>query len=271
MVSKYYEKGEMRSAKVHELFSAIAVRYDRINDLQSFGLHRIWKRRMELLACPKHGTLALDLCCGTGDVALAMARSGADVVGVDFVNPMLSLARSRARSGGFEQKCNGFNSEPQRSNQGRGQKSSTSANSTAGSIVFIQGDALRIPIADDQFDVVTMSYGLRNLANFKSGLSEAHRVLKPGGRFVILDFGKPGNAVWRKIYFAYLGFLVPFFGRVFCNDADAYAYILESLHHYPGQKSVAEMLTGCGFEKTETINLLGGVMSLVYGTKTAKG
>ena len=223
---------------------------------------------MERLACPQHGTVALDVCCGTGDVALAMARAGADVVGVDFVNPMLSLARSRARAGGFEQRCDGFEFQPQPSNQGRLEKTSPCANGAGGSIAFVQADALRIPVANDQIDVVTMSYGLRNLANFRGGLSEAHRVLKPGGRFVILDFGKPGNAVWRKIYFGYLGLLVPFFGRVFCSDADAYAYILESLHHYPGQESVAEMLTGCGFEKTRTINILGGVMSLVYGTKT---
>ena len=271
MVSKYYAKGEMRAAKVHELFSAIAERYDRINDLQSFGLHRVWKRRMERLACPKQGSVALDLCCGTGDVALAMARAGADVVGVDFVNPMLSLARSRARAGGFTQRCEGFGSEPRQSGQSGFEKTWACANSSGGSIVFIQGDALRIPIASDQVDVVTISYGLRNLADFRGGLNEAHRVLKPGGRFLILDFGKPRNPVWRRIYFGYLGLIVPIFGRIFCKDADAYSYILESLHHYPGQESVATMLADCGFEKTGTIDLLGGVMSLVYGMKQDNG
>ncbi len=237
MGNKYYEPGEQRARKVNDLFARIAKRYDLINDLQSFGLHRYWKRRLLALAHPQPGERALDLCCGTGDVAFALARKGATVDGLDFSEPMLAVARERQ------------------------------ARENRTKVTFTQGDAQQTPYADATFEVVTISYGLRNLASFEGGLAEMWRVAKPGGRLLVLDFGVPDNALWRSFYFAYLKCLVPVFGRLFCGDADTHAYILESLKHYPAQRGVAAEMQKLNCRNIQIINLLGGMMSINYGEK----
>jgi demethylmenaquinone methyltransferase/2-methoxy-6-polyprenyl-1,4-benzoquinol methylase len=236
MTNKFYQPGEERAAKVGQLFATIARRYDRINDIQSFGLHRLWKRRVLRLTRIRPGERALDLCCGTGDITFALAKNHADVTGLDFSEPMLQVAR---------EKCAAFN-----------------AKFPSGKIQFIQGDAQRIPFPDNSFDVLTIGYGLRNLADLDAGLRDMLRVAKPGGRFVALEFGKPANALWRAIYFGYLKFMLPIFGKIFCGNSAAYAYILESLNHYPAQHAVADKLTQLGWQNVRVINLMGGVMSI---------
>jgi demethylmenaquinone methyltransferase/2-methoxy-6-polyprenyl-1,4-benzoquinol methylase len=231
MANPFYQPGARRADQVRALFRAIARRYDLINDLQSLGLHRRWKRRLVGLAQLGPGQHALDVCCGTGDVALALARTGAEVTGLDFSPEMLAVARRRA------------------------QVSNTPVD-------LVQGDALALPFADATFDAVTISYGLRNLADFAAGVGEMARVLRPGGRLVVLDFGKPAHRVWRAVYFAYLRVAVPLFGWVFAGRADAYAYILESLCHYPDQAGVAELLRRQGLERVRVVELLGGAMAL---------
>jgi demethylmenaquinone methyltransferase/2-methoxy-6-polyprenyl-1,4-benzoquinol methylase len=241
MGNRYYVEGPARAAGVRDLFARIAPRYDRINDLQSFGLHRVWKDRLVRLAEPAPGRRALDLCCGTGDVAFALAAAGADVVGLDFSEPMLAVARRR---------------QPEQASR-----------AGAGPVKFLQGDALALPFPDATFDVVTISYGLRNLADLDGGLREMLRVLRPGGRALVLDFGKPDHALWRALYFAYLRRVVPLFGRWFCGDAATHAYILESLQKYPGQRGVEERMRATGFVETRIVNLLGGVMSINVGRR----
>lgn len=238
MGSGYYQTGEQRAERVNDLFAAIAPRYDLINDLQSFGLHRWWKRRLLQLAAVKPGDSALDLCCGTGDVAFALAAAGARTTGVDFSAPMLAVAEARKAKAGELQ-----------------------------GLVFLQGDALRLPFPDAHFEVVTISYGLRNLASVEAGLREMWRVLKPGGRLLVLDFGKPDNAAWRVAYFAYLRIAVPVFGRIFCRNAAAYAYILESLQHYPAQRGVDGMVRALGAPDPQIVSFLGGVMSINVAVK----
>jgi len=240
MANKFYQTGVARAAKVSDLFAAIAPRYDLINDWQSLGLHRWWKRRLVRLAHPRSGERALDLCCGSGDIALRLADAGMLVTGLDFSAPMLAVANERRRR---------------------------AAHSGSASPVFILGDALSVPFPDNHFDTVTISYGLRNLASVEQGLKEMLRVAKPGGRVLVLDFGKPENAFWRTIYFAYLRVCVPVFGKVFCGDSQAYAYILESLLHYPAQRGVEAKMRELGFEQVRTVNLLGGMMSINYGEK----
>ncbi|HSH93943.1 MAG TPA: class I SAM-dependent methyltransferase, partial [Roseimicrobium sp.] len=134
--------------------------------------------------------------------------------------------------------------------------------------VFLQGDALHLPFPDAHYNVITISYGLRNLADFDGGIREMWRVLKPGGRLLVLDFGKPDNALWRGLYFTYLRCFVPIFGWLFAGDAKAYAYILESLKHYPAQRGVEEMFRKLGGEKVRTLNFMGGVMSINYAEKS---
>ena len=238
MSDNYYDPGDKRAAKVDALFSSIACRYDLINDVQSFGLHRLWKRRLIRMAGLQPGARALDLCCGTGDVTFAMSRAGAQATGLDFNAAMLKVARERRNAGEGGDTCE-----------------------------FLQGDALNLPFADNHFDVVSISYGLRNLASFEQGLSEMRRVTRPDGKLLILDFGVPGFAPWRWGYFAYLRLATPLFGKIFTGDSAAYSYILESLKNYPAQRGVAKLLEESGCRNVRTFNLLGGVMSIHESSK----
>jgi demethylmenaquinone methyltransferase/2-methoxy-6-polyprenyl-1,4-benzoquinol methylase len=238
----FYAPGEQRAAKVNDLFAAIAQRYDLLNDLQSFGLHRRWKRRVIELAAVKPGDRALDLCCGTGDLALALAQRGAEVTALDFSKAMLAVAEDRRREKFKSQISN---------------------------LKFLEGDALQIPFPDNSFDIVTVGYGLRNLTSWEKGLDEMNRVAKPGGRLIVLDFGKPPKAIWRAAYFAYLKSFVPLLGWIFCGNAQAYAYILESLRHYPAQSVVAEKMRELKLANVRVINLLGGAMAINHAGKPA--
>ncbi len=244
MANKYYEPGPQRAEKVGDLFATIAPRYDLINDLQSFGLHRRWKQRLVQLANPRPGERALDLCCGTGDVSFGLARRGAQVVGLDFSEPMLKVARRRCAD-----------------------RASDRAPGPAWRPHFLQGDAQQVPFPDNSFDIVTVSYGLRNLPSWKRGLGEMQRVARSGGRLLVLDFGKPEQPAWRALYFGYLRAWVPLFGRLFCGDAQTHAYILESLLPYPAQQGVAAEMRQLGCRDVALVSLLGSVMTINYGVK----
>jgi len=233
--------GDQRATKVNDLFARIARRYDILNDLQSFGLHRNWKRRVIKLARVAPGHRALDLCCGTGDLAFALTRHGAETIGLDFSAQMLEVAARRNR---------GIN--PQ---------------TTVRNPQFLQGDAQQIPFPDNSFDIVTVGYGLRNLSSWERGLDEICRVARPGARIIVLDFGKPANALWRSLYFTHLKMSVPLMGWLFCGDASAYAYILESLKHYPAQLAVADKMRRLKLANVQVLNLLGGAMAINYGEK----
>tara|TARA_B100000959_G_scaffold62285_1_gene65683 strand:- start:316 stop:1116 length:801 start_codon:yes stop_codon:yes gene_type:complete len=234
MAGGYFSSEATRAERVQELFDTIAPRYDLINDLQSLWLHRHWKNRLVKLADPSEGQHALDLCCGTGDIAFALAQRGAEVTGIDFSQPMLDQATAR-------------NSESK--------------------VTFLQGDALDTKQPENHFDLVTIAYGLRNLTSFEGGLREMHRVVKPGGKLLVLDFGKPPFAPWRWFYFGYLKWVVPWFGRIFCRDAPAYAYIHESLENYPAQDGVAEMMHELGCQDIVIHRILGSAMTINVGVK----
>ncbi|MBI4663564.1 MAG: class I SAM-dependent methyltransferase [Verrucomicrobia bacterium] len=271
MANRFYAAGGERARKVRELFEAIAHRYDLINDLQSFGLHRRWKRQVVELARLQKGERALDICCGTGDLALSLAESGAMVVGLDFSLAMLTIARRRTKTPGSKA---GDSLPNERglamsadSVDARTLQVHARRTDRAAPVLWIRGDALGIPFRDSEFDVVTIGYGLRNLEDPQAGLEEMRRVLKPGGRLLILDFGKPDHAAWRKIYFAYLRWCVPWFGRLFCGDSQTYAYILESLLHYPAQRGIADLMQRMHFSDVRVVNFLGGIMSINYGQK----
>lgn len=237
MANRYYQEGEKRADGVQDLFAAVASRYDLINDLQSFGMHRRWKRRLVNLAEVRPGEAALDLCCGTGDIAFALARAGAQVAGVDFSAPMLDVARRRLQAGG------------------------------TGNVTFEQGDALNLRFGEGSFDLVTIGYGLRNLRNIDEGLAEMARVTRPEGRLMVLDFAFPANRLWKAAYVLHLRTVVPVLGRLFCGDADTHSYILESLRRYPGPAEIRHRMEAAGWEGVEWWNVLGGVMTLHRGIR----
>ncbi len=240
MSNEFYAPGDQRAAKVNDLFARIARRYDFLNDLQSFGLHRSWKRRVVELAQASSTARALDLCCGTGDISFALAQRGALTTGLDFSAQMLEVAA---------------------------QRQSQDTRRQTPSPTFIQGDAQQLPFPENSFDIVTVGYGLRNLTSWERGVDEMFRVAKPGARLIVLDFGKPPNAWWRTIYFTHLRLSVPLIGLLFCGNAQAYAYILESLKHYPAQLAVADKMNVLKLKNVRVINLLGGAMAINYGEK----
>jgi demethylmenaquinone methyltransferase/2-methoxy-6-polyprenyl-1,4-benzoquinol methylase len=239
--NKYYKTGEQRAALVGDLFGALAPRYDLINDLQSLGLHRRWKNLLACVAEVRPGQKALDLCCGTGDIAFALHRAGAEVVGLDFSPAMLAVARARA---------NKLPVLPE-----------------APPLEFRTGDVLQIPYGPCSFDIVSIGYGLRNLESWERGLEEMVRVARPGGRLLVLDFGKPENWLWQRLFFFYLRKVVPLLGSILYRDAAALAYIHESLQAYPAQRGVAEKMRALGCREVRVRNLLGGAMSIHSGLK----
>jgi demethylmenaquinone methyltransferase/2-methoxy-6-polyprenyl-1,4-benzoquinol methylase len=242
MASQFYAHGAERAPKVNDLFATVARRYDLLNDLQSLGLHRRWKQRLVRLAGVTPGARALDVCCGTGDIAWRLAEAGAEVIGLDFNESMLAIAESKRST--------------------RGPPGAGLDNPR-----FVRGDAQRLPFGDAAFDIVTVGYGLRNLEDWETGLREMVRVARPRGRVLVLDFGKPTHPLWRAIFFGYLRLIVPLLGRLFAGNAPAYAYILESLRPYPAQSGVAAELRELGAVEISAVNLLGGAMSIHRGAK----
>ena len=227
-------------ARIEAMFDRIVPHYDLMNRLMTVGLDRRWRAAAAAAATPLPGKPILDACCGTGDLSFALARRGAETTGLDFSPQMLEVAVQRQ-----------FHLKSQISN-----------------LKFLQGDAQQLPFPENSFDIVTVGYGLRNLTSWERGLDEMWRVARPGARLIVLDFGKPANALWRGLYFAHLKMSVPLMGWLFCGDASAYAYILESLKHYPAQLAVAEKMRALKLENVRVINLLGGAMAINCGEKS---
>jgi demethylmenaquinone methyltransferase/2-methoxy-6-polyprenyl-1,4-benzoquinol methylase len=237
VTNKYLSYDTERAPHVRALFSRIAGRYDLVNDVMSFGLHRRWKRQTVELALKGSSSKprVLDLCCGSGDLAfLAENRGAGAIVGADFTLPMLAVAQRRRIQG--KHRC-----------------------------AFLQGDALRLPFADGSFDVVTVGYGLRNIADIPAALAEMRRVLAPGGRAVILDFGKPSSPVAGALYGAFLHTMMPAVGWLFHGDPDTYLYIPESLKKFPAQRGVETLMREAGFSNARYENRLLGTMGINIG------
>jgi demethylmenaquinone methyltransferase/2-methoxy-6-polyprenyl-1,4-benzoquinol methylase len=215
---------------VRTLFATIADRYDFITVALSYGQDRRWKRRLVALAAPAPGERALDLATGTGDLAFAIAARRARVVGMDITFRMVELARA---------KTNG-----------------------APDVRFLVGDMLALPFPSASFDIVTTGYGLRNVPDLAQAIDEIRRVLKPGGRALSLDFNRPGNAIVRALYLAYLTLVGGALGWVLHRDPDTYRYIPASIRQYPGAAAVAQMMQARGFSRARALPVLGGLMAI---------
>ncbi len=239
MENRYLSYDSERAPKVREMFSRLAWRYDLVNDVMSAGLHRRWKRETVRLAVAPAGGAArvLDLCCGSGDLCFLAEELGAgSVVGADFTLPMLAVARRR------------------------GNTARTGAH-------FVQADALSLPFPDGSFDAVTISYGLRNVADLPRALAEMRRVLSPGGRLAVLDFGKPQNPLASALYLSYLRAVMPAMGWIFHGDPETYRYIPDSLERYPGQRGVDALLREAGFVNPRFHDRLLGAMGINLAEK----
>ena len=220
---------------VRQLFATIADRYDLITRVLSYGQDARWKATLVSMAQVRAGERALDLACGTGDIAFAVAARGARAVGLDITHRMLQLARLRPGSGG---------------------------SSSQAPVEFISGDMTSLPFRSSSFDLVTTGYGLRNVPDLDAAIDEIARVLRPGGRLLSLDFNRPESAVIRAAYLAYLTGVGASLGWLLHRDPDTYRYIPASIRRYPGAGGVADRMNSRGFTRVRIVPLLFGLMTL---------
>ena len=245
---------DSKARYVRRLFSTIADRYDLITVLLSFGLDARWKRRVIRLADPRPGQRALDLACGTGDIAFGLTARGARVVGLDITHRMLQLGRARVFPAPLDDARGGK----------AGNHTETSHEETP---VFVGGDMVSLPFADASFDIVTTGYGLRNVPDLDQALREISRVVRPDGTLVSLDFNRPSNAMARGIYLWYLWLVGGALGWILHRDPDTYRYIPASIERYPGAAAVTQMMRAAGFTRATWLPVLGGLMAIHVARK----
>lgn len=231
---------EDKAGKVRGVFSSVASRYDVMNDVMSLGIHRIWKDAMMDWLAPRAGQRLLDVAGGTGDISfrfLRRAGSGHATV-CDLTEPMLVAGRKRAE-----------------------------AEKMGESLDWVVGDAMALPFEDASFDVYTISFGIRNVTRPQEALNEAFRVLKPGGRLMVLEFSKIPTPALQWAYDRYSFNLIPAMGQVIANDRDSYQYLVESIRQFPDQDTFLGMVRDAGFEQAKYRNLTMGIAALHSGWK----
>jgi len=227
---------------VNSMFGRIARRYDLANRLLSGGMDLWWRRRLVAAVRRTAPKGVLDLATGSGDVAFALARRlppSTPITGMDFCQPMLDAAEVKKAAAGPVRYAN---------------------------IVFLQGDGLALPISDACFDAVTISFGLRNLADRARGLREMHRVLRPGGRLFVLEFSQP-TRWFRPVYFFYLRKILPFIAGVVTGDRAAYVYLNETIEQFPGRAALAEEIRAAGFSNVSARGMTFGIVALHEATR----
>jgi demethylmenaquinone methyltransferase/2-methoxy-6-polyprenyl-1,4-benzoquinol methylase len=232
---------EEKARRVGEVFDSVATRYDLMNDLMSFGLHRLWKRYAIGVSGVRAGQTVLDLAGGTGDLAVLLAgRVGEQgtVVVADINRSMLEVGRERLDDRGL-----------------------------VGSLRYAQADAERLPFANDTFDCVTMAFGLRNVTHKERALESILRVLRPGGRLLVLEFSQVTAPVLRSLYDLYSFRALPLLGRLVTGDEDSYRYLAESIRMHPDQEGLRAMMEAAGFVQCDYLNLTAGVVALHRGWK----
>ena len=224
---------------VHDVFESVAGKYDLMNDLMSFGVHRLWKRHFIAISNIHPGQRVLDLAGGTGDIAALLSKrvgSTGSVVLSDINEAMLEVGRQRLEDRGI-----------------------------VGNIEYSLANAEKLPFADGEFDAVTIAFGLRNVTDQAAALREMYRVLKPGGRAMILEFSKVEFDGLKKIYDGYSFGILPRLGKLVADDEDSYRYLAESIRKHPGQDELADMMVEAGFGKVTFRNLTGGIVAIHSG------
>jgi len=229
-----------KAERVHGVFTSVASKYDVMNDVMSGGVHRIWKDAMMDWLAPRPGQRLLDVAGGTGDVAFRFLKRapGASAVVCDMTESMLLSGQQRAE-----------------------------AEQLAADLEWVVGDAMALPFEDRSFDVYTISFGIRNVTRPQQALAEAFRVLKPGGRLMVLEFSHLPNPGLQWVYDRYSYNVIPEMGRMITGDRDSYQYLVESIRKFPDQESFAGMIREAGFEQVKYRNLSMGVAALHSGWK----
>ncbi len=232
---------DAKAGMVADVFHSVAARYDLMNDLMSGGIHRLWKRFTIELSGVRRGNAVLDIAGGTGDLAARFADIvGADgrVVLADINESMLQVGRDKLLDTG-----------------------------RLGRIEFVQADAQFLPFPDESFDCITIAFGLRNVTDKDLALRSMLRVLKPGGRLLVLEFSKPQNDLLSKAYDSYSFHVLPFMGKLVAGDADSYQYLAESIRMHPDQETLKDMMEDAGFASVEYHNMTGGIVAVHRGVK----
>ncbi|TBX28453.1 bifunctional demethylmenaquinone methyltransferase/2-methoxy-6-polyprenyl-1,4-benzoquinol methylase UbiE [Nioella sediminis] len=229
-----------KAGKVHGVFTNVASKYDVMNDVMSVGIHRVWKDAMMDWLAPRDRVKLLDVAGGTGDISFRFLKRapGAHATVLDMTESMLIEGQKRAEAEQMAEKLD-----------------------------WIVGDAMALPFEDNSFDVYTISFGIRNVTRIPDALSEAFRVLKPGGRLMVLEFSQLPNAGMQKLYDLYSFNVIPKMGKVIANDADSYQYLVESIRKFPDQEMFASMIREAGFDMVKYRNLSMGIAALHSGWK----
>ncbi|WP_338559122.1 bifunctional demethylmenaquinone methyltransferase/2-methoxy-6-polyprenyl-1,4-benzoquinol methylase UbiE [Erwinia sp. E_sp_B04_7] len=231
------DKAEM----VADVFHSVAAKYDLMNDLMSFGIHRVWKRFTIDCSGVRRGQRVLDLAGGTGDLTAKFSRlvgETGEVVLADINSSMLKVGREKLRNNGI-----------------------------IGNVNYVQANAEALPFPDNHFDCITIAFGLRNVTEKEKALASMFRVLKPGGRLLILEFSKPQLEPLSKAYDAYSFHILPRIGELVAKDSESYRYLAESIRMHPDQDTLKQMMEEVGFENTTYHNLTGGIVALHRGFK----
>ncbi len=234
--------GQEKVRRVMGVFSSVASQYDIMNDLMSGGMHRLWKRAMIARAAIGSGSRVLDVAAGSGDIAIGLANKmgpAGRVILTDLNGPMLQEGARRVIDAGL----------------------------LPGRADCIQSDGTRLAFADNSFDCVTIAFGIRNFLDIEAGLAEFHRVLKPGGQFICLEFSRPVLPGLDVIYDAYSFNMIPLIGEKVTGDRASYQYLVESIRRFPDQQRFAKLIANAGFELVKHTNMSGGIVALHRGYK----
>ncbi|MCX8699657.1 bifunctional demethylmenaquinone methyltransferase/2-methoxy-6-polyprenyl-1,4-benzoquinol methylase UbiE [Gilliamella sp. B2840] len=232
---------EEKVKRVADVFHSVADKYDVMNDLMSFGIHRIWKKITIEYSSVRKGQKVLDLAGGTGDLTAKFSQLVGDnglVVLADINESMLKVGRDKLRDKGLFK-----------------------------NIEYVQANAEELPFADNYFDCITISFGLRNVTDKDKALQSMWRVLKPGGRLLILEFSKPQYKILNKAYDLYSFTMLPLMGKIVANDSDSYRYLAESIRMHPNQNTLKKMMENAGFVDVKYRNMTGGIVALHTGFK----
>ena len=230
-----------KASMVAEVFQSVAAKYDIMNDVMSLGVHRLWKRFTIECSGARAGHKVLDLAGGTGDLTAKFSRivgENGKVVLADINDAMLKVGRDKLRDLGI-----------------------------VGNVEYVQANAEELPFPDNTFDIITIAFGLRNVTDKDKALASMYRVLKPGGRLLVLEFSKPTNDMLSKAYDLYSFHLLPKIGQLVANDSESYQYLAESIRMHPEQEVLKSMMESAGFEQTTYHNLTAGIVALHRGFK----